>query len=164
MNGAWGFNITDRNYKSVPALIATLVRAAGTGTNLLLNVGPRPDGTIQPEFVQRLREIGQWLQVYGRSIYGTRAGPVPPRSWGATTRRGDTVFVHVVSWPDRVLALPSLGAHVRQATLLSSGQSVSFSEDASGGGLTLTLPQRHQDEYDQVVVVLLGPPRMGPPR
>ena len=154
MNGAWGFNITDHNYKSVPMLIATLVRAAGTGTNLLLNIGPRPDGTIQPEFVQRLRDIGQWLQVYGRSIYGTRAGPIPPRSWGATTRRGDTVFVHVVNWADRALAIPSLGAHVRQAALLSNGQSVSFAESTTG--ITFTLPPRSKDEIDQVVVVVLG--------
>jgi alpha-L-fucosidase len=151
MNGAWGFNITDRNYKSVGSLVATLVRAAGTGTNLLLNVGPRPDGTIQPEFAERLREIGRWLSIYGRSIYRTRAGPIPPRPWGATTRRGDTVFVHVLSSPDRVLALPSIGARVRRAWLLSSGASVAATEAA--GGIVLTLPPRREDEYDQVIVL-----------
>ncbi len=57
---------------------------------------PRPDGTIQPEAAERLRDIGRWLGTYGRSIYGTRAGPVPPRRWGVTTQRGDTVFVHVL--------------------------------------------------------------------
>src|SRR5262245_33875482 len=86
MNGAWGFNITDRNFKSVGALIGYLVRAAGNGGNLLLNVGPRPDGTIQPEAVERLRDIGRWLQTYGSTIYGTRRGPVPPQPWGATTQ------------------------------------------------------------------------------
>src|SRR5690242_16429506 len=146
MNGAWGFNITDRNYKSVGSLVATLVRAAGAGANLLLNVGPRPDGTIQPEFADRLRDIGRWLATYGRSIYQTRAGPISPRPWGATTRRGDSVFVHVLSWPDRVLALPALGAHVRRASLLATGEPVAFSEISAG--LTLTLPARRQDEYD----------------
>jgi alpha-L-fucosidase len=151
MNGAWGFNITDRNFKSVSSLIATLVRAAGTGTNLLLNVGPRPDGTIQPEFAERLRTLGQWLGTYGQSIYQTRAGPISPRSWGATTRRGDTVFVHVLSWPDRLLALPVFGARVQRAWLLTTGEPVSVSEGS--GGVTLTLPMRRQNEYDQVIVL-----------
>ncbi|HEV8216302.1 MAG TPA: alpha-L-fucosidase, partial [Gemmatimonadaceae bacterium] len=116
-----------------------------------LNVGPRPDGTIQPEFAERLREIGRWLSTYGRSIYQTRAGPIPPRPWGATTRRGDTVFVHVLSSPDRVLALPSIGTRVRRAWLLSSGASVTATEAA--GGIVLTLPPRGDDEYDQVIVL-----------
>jgi len=151
MNGAWGFNITDRNYKSISSLVATLVRAAGAGGNLLLNIGPRPDGTIQPEFVERLREIGKWLGTYGRSIYQKRAGPVPPRAWGATTRRGDTVFVHVLSWPDRILALPPIGSHVRHASLLANGERVDFSETPAG--ITLALPARQHDEYDQVIVL-----------
>ena len=156
MNGSWGFNLTDRNYKSVRDLVSTLVRAAGTGTNLLLNIGPRPDGTIDPEFVQRLHAIGQWLDTYGRSIYGTRAGPVPPRSWGVTTRRGDTVYLHVLSWPDRLLAIPALGSRIRRATSLESGQAVPFAETSVG--VTLTLPPRPADAYDQVVAIELSRP------
>ncbi len=95
MNDSWGFNLTDHHYKSTRELIHYLVRAAGVGANLLLNIGPRPDGTIPPEAEQRLREIGQWLRANGGAIYGTRAGPIAPRSWGVTTQRGDTVFVHV---------------------------------------------------------------------
>ena len=109
MNNSWGFNVTDRNFKSTTQLIHYLVRAAGYGANLLLNVGPRPDGTIQPEAVERLREIGRWLDQFGTSIHGTRAGPIPPRDWGATTQRGDTVFVHVLNWRDRQLAIPAVG-------------------------------------------------------
>jgi alpha-L-fucosidase len=155
MNGAWGFDITDRNFKSVRDLVGTLVRAAGTGTNLLLNVGPRPDGTIQPEFVERLQAMGRWLDTYGRSIYRTRAGPVPPRPWGATTRRGDTVYVHVLAWPDRVLAVPGFGARVGRATLLTTGQTVPFAQ--TDVGITLTLPARQPDEHDQVVVLETHP-------
>src|SRR5215831_12816181 len=151
MNGSWGFNITDRNFKSVRQLVNTLVRAAGTGTNLLLNIGPRPDGTIDPEFVQRLQAMGQWLATNGKSIYGTRAGPVPPRSWGATTRRGDTVYVHVLSWADRPLAIPALGARVRRASLLETGEAVPVTETAEG--VMLTLPARAADVLDQVVVL-----------
>jgi alpha-L-fucosidase len=153
MNGAWGFNLTDRGWKSTRELIGYLVRAAGADANLLLNVGPRPDGTLQPEAVERLREIGAWLETHGPSIYGTRGGPVAPRSWGATTRRGDTVFVHVLDWPDRALAIPPVGGHVRSAHGLASGEAVPFSQDAAG--VTLTLPAAAADELDRVVVLEL---------
>lgn len=151
MNDSWGFNITDTSYKSVREIIGYLVRAAGNGGNLLLNVGPRPDGTISPEFVARLDSIGTWLGTYGTAIYGTRSGPVPPRSWGATTRRGDTVFVHVLDWPDPLLALPPLGTRVKSARMLRGGAALPFQE--SSVGLTLQLPPAGS-EIDRVVVLV----------
>ena len=138
MNRSWGFNITDRNFKSTREVIGYLARAAGADANLLLNVGPRPDGTIQPEAVERLREVGAWLRANGESIYGTRGGPVTPRAWGVTTRRGATVYVHILDWPDRVLTIPSWGARVVAARLLATGEKVGVSE--TEGGITLTLP------------------------
>ena len=152
MNQSWGFNITDKKFKSVKDLIGYLVRAAGNDGNLLLNIGPRPDGTIQPEAVERLRAVGDWLGTYGRSIYGTRGGPVSPRAWGATTRRGDTVFVHVLDWPDRSLSLPQIGARVVSASMLEGGQRVDVAE--SRDGITLTLPPPAPDEPDRVVVLV----------
>jgi alpha-L-fucosidase len=151
MNQSWGFNLTDRNFKSVRELIGYLVRAAGNNANLLLNIGPRPDGTIQPEAVERLKAIGQWLGHFGTSVYGTRGGPVPPRSWGVTTQRGDTVFVHVLDWPDRMLSLPDLGARVKTATMLRDGARVPVTQSESG--VTLTLPTAEADEVDRVVVL-----------
>jgi alpha-L-fucosidase len=152
MNQSWGFNITDKKFKSVKELIGYLVRAAGNDGNLLLNIGPRPDGTIQPEAVERLRALGDWLGTYGHSIYGTRGGPVSPRAWGATTRRGDTVFVHVLDWPDRSLSLPLIGTRVVGASMLKGGQRVDVAE--SRDGVTLTLPPSTQDEPDRVVVLV----------
>jgi len=152
MNNSWGFNITDRKFKSVRELIGYLVRAAGNDANLLLNIGPRPDGTIQPEAIERLRELGKWTATYGTSIYGTRKGPIPPRDWGATTRRGDTVFVHVLNWPDRALSLPSIGARAVRATMLAGGQAVGMTQ--SDSGITLTLPASASDEPDRVVMLL----------
>jgi alpha-L-fucosidase len=151
MNGAWGFNITDKKFKSTRELIGFLVRAAGNDANLLLNIGPRPDGTIQPEAAERLRAVGDWLRVYGLSIYGTRGGPVPPREWGVTTRRGDTVFVHVLDWPDRLLALPDLGVRVVRASVLKSGERVDVVQAANG--VTLSLPAATADEPDRVIVL-----------
>ncbi|HET7373045.1 MAG TPA: alpha-L-fucosidase, partial [Gemmatimonadaceae bacterium] len=151
MNESWGFNITDRRFKSTRDLIGYLVRAAGNDANLLLNIGPRPDGTIQPEAAERLRAIGDWLRVYGPSVYATRGGPIQPRPWGVTTRRGDSVFVHVLDWPDDVLALPDLGVRVVSASMLRDGARVKFTQ--SSNSLTLELPHAMPDEPDRVVVL-----------
>jgi alpha-L-fucosidase len=129
------------------------VRAAGNGGNLLLNIGPRPDGTISPEFAARLDSLGTWLQVFGPSIYATRAGPVAPRSWGATTRRGDTVFVHVLDWPDPLLSVGPLGARVRSAYALAGKAPVRFTETVAG--VTLALPPA-AGEPDRAIVLVIG--------
>ena len=154
MNGAWGFNLTDHNWKSPAELIGYLVRAAGNNANLLLNIGPRPDGTIQPEALDRLAAIGDWLRAHGASIYGTRGGPIPPRVWGATTRRGDTVFVHVLDWHDRLLAVPDIGARVLRATMFDDGAPVTFVQTPAG--VTLTIPAAAGDQPDRIIVLTTG--------
>jgi alpha-L-fucosidase len=151
MNQSWGFNITDQRFKSVREVIRYLVRAAGNDANLLLNVGPRADGTIQPEAVERLRDVGKWLDVFGTSIYATRRGPVAPRHWGVTTQRGDSVFVHVLDWSDRILALPPLDARIVRAAMLRGGERVAVQQ--SDLGVLLTLPLSIGDEPDRVVVL-----------
>ena len=133
-------------------LIAYLVRAAGSGANLLLNIGPRPDGTIQPEFSERLHELGNWLQTHGPSIYATRAGPITPRPWGATTQRGDTVFVHVLEWNDPAIALPSWGRRVVSAKMLDGSAVVDIQQTSAG--ITLTLPRSPIGAPDRVVVLV----------
>ncbi|HWP99499.1 MAG TPA: alpha-L-fucosidase [Vicinamibacterales bacterium] len=149
INTSWGFNLTDRRYKSVRELVQYLVRAAGYDANFLLNVGPMPDGTIQPEFVERLRGVGAWLRTHGRAIYGTRGGPVPPRPWGVTTRRGSTVYVHVLDWPDEALLVPLAG--VRAARLVRDGAPVRFQR--VDGGVVFELPRDRRDPYATVVEV-----------
>jgi alpha-L-fucosidase len=152
MNDSWGFNITDHRFKSARELIGYLVRAAGNDANLLLNVGPRPDGTIQPEAVERLRQMGRWLKKYGTSVFGTRGGPIAPREWGVTTQRGDTVFVHILDWPDHLLALPPITGRVVRAVMLDTNTPVEFAQ--SGAGLTLNVPIV-ADDIDRVVALSL---------
>jgi alpha-L-fucosidase len=152
-NNSWGFNITDRQFKSVRELIGYLVRAAGNDANLLLNVGPRPDGTIQPEAAARLREMGRWLSTYGTSVFATRGGPITPRPWGVTTHRNDTIFVHVLDWPDQVLALPPITDRVVSAVMLGTNAPVKFAQ--SSAGVTLNLPMA-VDEIDRVVALTLA--------
>jgi alpha-L-fucosidase len=99
------------------------------------------------------------LQTYGTSIYKTHGGPVSPRSWGVTTQRGDTVFVHVLDWRDRLLAIPVVGVRVTRATMLGSGVAVDFEQTSLG--VRLTLPSGGESTPDRVVVLrtVKAPPR-----
>jgi len=154
MNNSWGFNLTDTKFKSTKDLVGYLVRAAGNGANLLLNVGPRPDGTLQPEALTRLQEIGAWLQRYGLSIYGTRRGPVPPQPWGATTRRDTTVYVHVLDPALTKVTITAKLGPIGRATLMSTNERVTTTE--TDGGTTITLPAAEADDIDRVVVLRLA--------
>jgi alpha-L-fucosidase len=153
MNNSWGFNLLDTHYKSTKDLVHLLVKAAGYDANLLLNVGPMPNGKIQPEFDERLREVGQWLARNGEAIYGTRGGPVPARDWGVTTRKGDTVFVHVLDWSDPVLALPRLPRAVSKAYRLADKSPVNVTPVSDGLALRLGA---ERDPLDTIVVLELG--------
>ncbi|KQR71999.1 alpha-L-fucosidase [Pedobacter sp. Leaf176] len=95
INGSWGFNLTDTSYKNITNLIHTLVKSSNLGTNLLLNIGPMPNGEIQPEFTDRLNGIGEWLRVYGESIYGTKAGFIKSQNWGSVTQKAGKVYIHI---------------------------------------------------------------------
>lgn len=96
MNGMWGYKVVDQNYKSSKELIQYLVSIAGLGANLLLNIGPQPNGELPATALQRLKEMGVWMRQYGNTLYESVAGDVSPQPWGVTTRKGDTLFVHVL--------------------------------------------------------------------
>jgi alpha-L-fucosidase len=153
INTSWGFNLTDAAYKSTRELVHYLVRAAGHDSNFLLNVGPMPDGRIQPEFQTRLREIGRWLDLNGESIYGTRGGPIAPRGWGATTRKGSTVYVHVLDWADEALLIPRLPARVASAVFLD-GRPATYTE--TDAGIVLDIPAGARDALDTVIALRLA--------
>lgn len=154
INRSWGFNKTDGGHKSLKQLVQLLVKAAGHGANLLLNVGPRSDGTIQPEFATRLSEMGDWLRRHGETVYGTRGGPLPARPWGVTTQRGDTVFVHLLDWTDPLLALPRLPRPLRTARYRASGKPIRF--ETGNDGLVLHLDPAAADPIDTILVLDLA--------
>ena len=142
MNGMWGYKVNDQNYKSTPEIISWLVRSAGQNANLLLNLGPQPNGELPATGLQRLSEVGEWMKTYGKSIYATQGGPIKPQDWGATTVRNDTLFVHILKSPGQELSFP-LEKKVKQATLLKDGSAVDFVQ--AKGNLTLTLPEKIED-------------------
>lgn len=151
ISGAWGYNANDKRYKSREQLIQYLVKAAGNNANFLLNVGPKPDGTIQPEFTERLKQMGEWLHRNGDSIYGTRGGPLPPRPWGVTTQKQGKVFLHVLDWPDPLLAIPRLPMPVRKASVLGSGAPVAI--ETTEGGHLVRLPMAGRDPVDTIIAL-----------
>ncbi len=151
INGAWGFNLQDRRHKSTRDLIHLLVKGAGYNANFLLNVGPMPNGKVQPEHIARLKEVGEWLAVHGESIYGSRGGPVTPRPWGVTTKKGSTVYVHVLNWQDESLLVPSVGGPVKSARFVKTGAKADVRNVAEGA--ILTIPQAAVDPYDTVIAL-----------
>ncbi len=150
INGAWGYNQNDKNFKSIPDLIHYLVRAAGANANFLLNIGPSSTGQVQPEFVERLHAMGAWLEKNGDTIYGTRAGPISPRNWGVTTQKDDKIYLHVLDWKDEYLAIPEVPG-IRSAYLFGNGTKLELSP--LQGGMVLRLPKDGRDPIDTIVVL-----------
>lgn len=139
MNGMWGYKVKDTDYKSARTLIRYLVKTAGVGANLLLNIGPQPDGSLPDAALDRLKKMGAWLRANGETIYGTEAGPVAPAPWGATTRKGKNVYVHVFptdSVDTSTIFLPLMGP-VKSAKTFADGKKVKHSR--TRGGVTLYL-------------------------
>jgi alpha-L-fucosidase len=152
INGAWGYNITDRNYKSVKQVVQLLVGAAGRDANLLLNVGPMPTGLIQSEFVDTLAGAGKWLQQYGESIYGTRGGPLAPQAWGVTTQKGKMIYLHIFKAPEgNAIVLPDAKLKIKQVKILGSNTPVKFTKQKTG--VTISTEGITLDGPDTVIVV-----------
>ena len=151
MNNSWGFNLQDKSYKSTKSLIQYLVKAAGFNSNFLLNVGPMPNGKIQPEFISTLEEMGKWLEENGETVYGTRGGPVPPKTWGVTTYKGNKVFVHILNSEDNNLLIPDFGKKVKGITLFKTGTKLKYKQDAFG--IVISVPQEVIDETDTILVM-----------
>lgn len=137
INGSWGFDITDDKYKSTKELLHLLIRTAGTGANLLLNVGPMPNGKIQTECVERLQQMGEWMDKYGYTIYGTKQGFTLPQSWGAITNKGKTYYIHILEkdTPSITLNIPN----IKSAKWLNVDSKLVWNRDKKTGDVTFTI-------------------------
>ena len=152
MNGMWGYKITDQDYKSAKTLIHYLVNAAGKNANLLMNIGPQPNGELPAIALDRLKEVGEWLNVYGETIYGTRGGSVAPHDWGVTTQKDNRLFVHILNLADRSLFLPIGNTKAKKAFDFVSKQTVKVQR--CDGGVLLTLDSVPTD-IDKVIEITL---------
>ena len=112
-----------------------------------------PNGKIQPEFVTRLKAMGEWLSRYGESIYGTREGPITPRPWGVSTQKGNKVYLHILDWQDQLLPLPKMHGLIRSAKFMKSGRRVDIID--TGQGLVINFAQEVLDPIDTIIVLEL---------
>lgn len=143
MAGKWGYSIYDKKFKSTKQLIHFLVKAAGKNGNLLLNVGPMPNGKIQPEFVNTLGEVGDWTSKYGESIYGTRGNVVSSQDWGTITKKDKTLYVHVLETPSEpYIFISEFTEKITSATSFDGKTKIKFKQMKEG---TFLYPEKDFD-------------------
>ena len=143
--------------KSLPQCLQTLIRTAGGDGNLLFNVGPMPTGEIEPRQVERLEEMGTWLAKYGETIYATRGGPLKPSKHLVSTSKGNTIYLHILAWPEDVLKLPPLPAKIVKSRLVTGGQATVQQTDA---GIQIAVAKSDRQGMDTIVALELDKPAL----
>ena len=139
MNNSWGYNITDRSFKSASTITKMLVNAAGLNANLLLNVGPMPSGKIQPEFIDSLALVGNWMKKYGSTLYNTRGVRIPDQNWGVITTKNNSYFLHVLNLPaNREILLPEWKYPIASVTEVEHAGAIMYKQ--TDNGLVIKLP------------------------
>jgi len=151
----WAWKPNDK-MKSLKECLQTLIRTAGGGGNLLFNVGPMPDGRIEKRQVERLKDMGNWLKKYGESIYGTTGGPVKPAVWGASTNKGNKIFVHLFSWPEEELRLARIPEKKILNVKILGGEKLKWKPE--GEEIVVSLPAKPVDENCTVITIELDGP------
>jgi alpha-L-fucosidase len=160
MNETWGYKSYANNWKSTETLIRNLIDIASKGGNYLLNVGPKADGTIPDESIQRLKEVGEWMKVNGEAIYGTKGSSLEPLLWGRCTRKeqnGNTIlYLSVFDWPkEGKLLVPGLKNEIVAAKTLGSSQTLKT--EIGQTGLTIMVPEKAPGPFATVIKIeLLG--------
>ena len=170
----WAYKPDDQ-MRTLEECVQLLVSCAVGDGNLLLNVGPMPDGRIEPRQAARLKETGDFLKKYGESIYGTRGGPIVApdeksrkaaanagdlniaagRWWGGTTFRGNAIYVHILRWPSETITLPAIERKIRGARVLTGGKVV---VKQSPQGIAIRVAQEQRHAIDTIIKLELDGP------
>ena len=153
INGSWGFNLQDRKHKTDKELIHYLIKAAGHGSNLLLNVGPMPNGKIQPKHQKSLKSIGAWLKDNGFSIYGTQKGPIPPNEDFVSTQKGKTVYLHLLNPDLDIIHIENGPVKIKSIKHIDSQKKLSFRNDKFG--LVIDVSTLSKDPIDTLIEIIL---------
>jgi alpha-L-fucosidase len=147
----WAWRPNDK-VKSLKECLHALINTVGGDGNLLFNVGPRSDGTIEPLQVERLKEMGQWLAKYGESIYGTRGGPFPRGDWGAATQKGNVIYLHILNPGLDTVKLPPLAKKITGSRVLTGGTA---EVRQTAEGVEVSVPKADRREIDTIVALQL---------
>lgn len=137
LNGMWGYRITDQSYKDQKTLVHYLVKAAGRNANLLMCVGPQPNGEFPALSLKSLQDIGEWLGRFGETIYETRSTVVPPQKWGVTTHKGNTLYVHMLHPTDSILFIPYSGNRLKKVQVFDTKKKLKFHRTQDGASILL---------------------------
>jgi len=170
-NGSWGYFPTapDSDWHSGRAVIEMLQKVTAGGGNLLLNIGPAPDGSVPRQACERLKPVGRWLDRHGEAVYGKVdrvEGRLEPMHCGAWTLKGKTAYFWTDRWVGPEIAIGGLETKARSVTLLDTGGEVSFTQTKDR--LVMTgLPDRPPDRIAGIAVLKIeftAPPRqvLGP--
>ena len=149
INDTWAYRGKDRKFKSAETLIRSLVEIVSRGGNFLLDVGPQPDGRIQPEFVERLEAVGRWTHKNAAAIYGSTYGPIQGEAAFRTTRRGNSVYAFVMDSSVGEIQLPGLHPTVGRVRLVASGKPIQFNATSQG----LRIPVAKESWADGIPVL-----------
>jgi len=153
INGSWGFNLQDRKHKSEKELIQYVVKAAGHGSNLLLNVGPMPNGKIQLEHKESLKKIGVWLRENGATIYNTTGGPIAPTDEMASTRNGKTVYLHILEEDKDLFFLKDFEGRIKSMRFYKSNAPVTYK--ITKYGLFIEVPKESKEPINTIIEIIL---------
>jgi alpha-L-fucosidase len=129
LNDSWGYQRADDNWKSSRTIVRNLISCVRDGGNYLLNIGPKPDGSIPEESSRILNEVGAWMQTNGHTIYESDLCQVRRSNYASFTRIGNTLYMHVHFWPGEYVAISGLRTRVKSARLLKTGTEVKFTQD-----------------------------------
>ena len=144
----WAWKPNDR-MKSAKECIQTLLQTVGGDGNLLFNVGPMPDGRIEPRQVERLMQMGAWMKKYGDGIYGTRGGPFKPGKWGASTCKDSKIYLYVMNLQtDDKVVLPPIDCEIISYRTFGSGQLLLTQNK---NNIEIHLPASERDEIATVI-------------
>jgi alpha-L-fucosidase len=145
MNDSWGYQRADDAWKTPKQVIRNLISCARDGGNYLLNIGPKPDGSIPEESVRILTSVGQWMDKNGQAIYESEVCQPRRSNYASFTRKGNTLFAHVHFWPGNTVVVAGLMTRVKSAKLLASGQRLEFTQDPLRVRFT-GLPEKAPDD------------------
>ncbi|MGN0779647.1 MAG: alpha-L-fucosidase, partial [Aristaeellaceae bacterium] len=121
MNNNWGYCAADQQYKSADVIVRKLVECVSKDGNLILNVSPDARGNIPTRQQSILREVGEWMALNGESIYGCGSADMPKPDWGRLTRRGDTIYAHILEQPLGAVCIPGLRGRAKSIRRVADG-------------------------------------------